>query len=50
MKLRTLLSAAPLIRKLWRWTPRRLRLPLGVLALGAAAWYVATGQHRDDND
>lgn len=44
MKLRTVMAAAPVARKLWRWTPSPLRLPVAALAAGAAVWYAIRGR------
>lgn len=47
MDLKTMIAAVPWLRKAWRWTPRFLRLPLVLVAIGVAIWYFGTGRHRE---
>lgn len=48
MNLRTVIAAAPVAKKVWRWTPAPLRLPLAALAAGAAVWYAIRGHDGDE--
>ncbi len=43
MDVKTILAAAPLVRKAWKFTPPALRLPLLAVGAGVAAWKFFTG-------
>lgn len=48
MDIKTVLAAAPWLKRAWRYTPPVLRVPLLVLTVAVVVWYVATGRHRDE--
>lgn len=38
MDIAKMIAAAPLVRRVWRYTPAPLRIPLAVVGLGIVAW------------
>lgn len=43
MDVKTILAAAPIVRKAWKFTPPALRVPLLVVGAGIAAWKFLRG-------
>ena len=43
---RAIMASLPLLRKLWRWLPGPLRVPVLLIAAIIGTWYVVTGRHK----
>ena len=44
---RAIMASLPLLRKLWRWLPGPLRVPVLLIAAIIGTWYVVTGRHKE---
>ncbi len=43
MDVKTLIAAAPIVRRAWKFTPPALRIPLLVVGAGVVAWQYLRG-------
>lgn len=46
MDVKTILAAVPVIRRVWKFTPPALRVPLVVVGAGVAAWQWFQGREH----
>lgn len=46
MNPRAIIASLPLLRKIWRWLPGPLRVPVLLIAAIIGTWYVVSGRHK----
>jgi hypothetical protein len=44
MDVKTIIAAAPVVRRAWKFTPPALRVPLLVIGAGVVAWNYLRGE------
>ena len=48
MDLRAIIAAAPVLKRVWQWLPKRLRFPLLAVAFVIWLWRRLRGTDEDD--